>query len=93
VAHETVTAIAAALTRAGSTDNERLVEAFRGLRYDGVFGPVEFRAIDHQSTLGAFVGRTALRDGRGRMVDWRYADGRDHLPSDDVVRTLRPRDA
>jgi len=90
VAHETVTAIAAALARAGTTDNERLVEAFRGLRYDGVFGPVEFRAIDHQSTLGAFVGRTALRGGRGRMVDWRYADGAAYLPPDEVVRTLRP---
>ena len=51
---------------------------------------VEFRAIDHQSTLGAYVGRTALRQGRGVMVDWRYADGRNYLPSDEVVRTLRP---
>ena len=35
-------------------------------------------------------GRTALRNGRGTMVDWRYADGRNYLPPDDVVRTLRP---
>ncbi len=51
---------------------------------------MEFRAIDHQSTLGAYVGRTALRGNRGVMVDWRYADGRAYLPSDEVVRTLRP---
>jgi len=24
------------------------------------------------------------------MVDWRYADGKDHLPGDDEVRRLRP---
>jgi len=24
------------------------------------------------------------------MVGWRYADGAKYLPSDDVVRTLRP---
>ena len=47
-------------------------------------------AIDHQSTLGAYVGRTALRNGRGTMVDWRYADGAAYLPTDEVVRTLRP---
>jgi branched-chain amino acid transport system substrate-binding protein len=26
------------------------------------------------------------------MVDWRYADGKDYLPPDDVVRRLRPAD-
>ena len=31
-----------------------------------------------------------VRDGKGVMVDWRYADGKDYLPSDDTVRRLRP---
>jgi branched-chain amino acid transport system substrate-binding protein len=62
----------------------------RGLTFPGVFGEVEFRALDHQSTMGAFVGRTVLRNGRGAMADWRYADGRNYLPADDVVRQLRP---
>jgi branched-chain amino acid transport system substrate-binding protein len=42
--------------------------------------------------MGAYVGRTALRDGKGVMVDFRYADGRDYLPSDDIVKRLRPAD-
>ena len=46
--------------------------------------------IDHQSTMGAYVGRTAVKDGKGVMVDWRYADGKDYLPSDDDVRKMRP---
>jgi branched-chain amino acid transport system substrate-binding protein len=67
-----------------------MVEAMRGLTFPGVFGEVQFRALDHQSTMGAFVGRTVLRNGRGAMADWRYADGRNHLPADEVVRQLRP---
>jgi branched-chain amino acid transport system substrate-binding protein len=55
-------------------------------------GPVRFRASDHQGTMGAWVGRTALRDGRGVMVDWFYADGADYLPSDEEVAKLRPAD-
>lgn len=92
VGYDTVTAIAAGIERAGSTETEALIAAFRGLRFPTAFGTaeVEFRALDHQSTLGAFVGRTAKRDGRGVMVDWRYADGANYLPPDDVVRSMRP---
>lgn len=92
VAYDTVTAIATMLRAAGSTETDRMVQTMRGLKFPTAFGEaeVEFRAIDHQSTLGAYVGRTALRQNRGVMVDWRYADGRAYLPSDEVVRTLRP---
>jgi branched-chain amino acid transport system substrate-binding protein len=92
VAYDTVTAIVAMLKKAASIETDPMVEAMRGLKFGSAFGEaeVEFRAIDHQSTLGAYVGRTALRNGRGTMVDWRYADGRNYLPSDEVVRTLRP---
>jgi branched-chain amino acid transport system substrate-binding protein len=90
VGYDTVNAIAEALKKAGSVDNEKVIDAMKGLKFESPFGPVEFRAIDHQSTLGAFVGRTAVRNGRGVMVDWRYADGAKYLPSDAVVRTLRP---
>lgn len=92
VAYDTVTAIAAMLRKAPNTETDTMVDAMRGLKFGGAFGEaeIEFRAIDHQSTLGAYIGRTALRNGRGVMVDWRYADGRNYLPSDEVVRTLRP---
>jgi branched-chain amino acid transport system substrate-binding protein len=90
VGYDTVNAIAAALKAAGGTDNEKVIDAMKGLKFTSPFGPVEFRAIDHQSTLGAFVGKTAVKDGKGVMVDWRYADGAKYLPSDAVVKTLRP---
>jgi branched-chain amino acid transport system substrate-binding protein len=90
VGFDTMNSIAAALTKAGSTDTEKLVDALKGLKFPSAFGAAEYRAVDHQSTLGAYVGKTALKDGKGVMVDWRYADGAKYLPGDDVVKTLRP---
>ena len=90
VGYDTVNAIVAMLKRGGSTETEKMVDAMKGLKFSSAFGPCEFRAVDHQSTLGAFVGKTALKGGKGTMVDWRYADGAKYLPSDDFVKTLRP---
>ena len=30
--------------------------------------------------MGAYVGVPAVKDGKGVMVDWRYADGSAYLP-------------
>jgi branched-chain amino acid transport system substrate-binding protein len=92
VGYSTVKAAAAAIAKARSTDTEKLVAAMRNLDVETPFGKITFRAIDHQSTMGAYVGRTAIKDGKGVMVDWRYADGKDFLPDDDAVRRLRPAD-
>ena len=91
VGYSAVKAAAAAIRKAGSTDTEKLVAAMRGLAFDSPFGKITFRPLDHQSTMGAYVGRTAVKDGKGVMVDWRYADGSAYLPSDDTVKRLRPR--
>jgi branched-chain amino acid transport system substrate-binding protein len=90
VGYSAVKSAAAALARAGSTDTEKLVAAMQDLTLETPFGAVTYRAIDHQSTMGAYVGRTDLRDGKGVMDDWHYANGKDYLPPDDVVRQLRP---
>jgi branched-chain amino acid transport system substrate-binding protein len=90
VGYSAVKAAVAALRKAGSTDTGKLVAAMRNLDVDTPFGKVTFRAIDHQSTMGAYVGRTAVKDGKGVMVDWKYADGKDYQPDDDVVRKMRP---
>jgi branched-chain amino acid transport system substrate-binding protein len=90
VGYSTVIAAVAALKKAGSTDPEKVVTALSGLTFGSPFGNVTFRPLDHQSTMGAYVGRTAVKDGKGVMVDWRYADGKDYLPADAVVKALRP---
>ena len=42
--------------------------------------------------MGAYVGRTFNRDGKGEMVGWRYVSGQDVLPGPDVVNKIRPKD-
>ena len=92
VGYSAVMSIAAALRKAGSTATDKLVAAMPGLVVATPFGKVTYRALDHQSTMGAYVGRLAVKDGRGVMVDWHYADGADYLPPDDWVRAHRPAD-
>lgn len=90
VGYMTVQSIAAALEKAGSTETEAIRAAFEDLTFDSPMGEITYRSIDNQSTAGAYVGTTALVDGRGVMVDWTYRNGADYLPPDDVVRELRP---
>ena len=78
--------------RPSSTDPEKLIAAAEGLSVPSPFGEITFRKIDHQSTLGAFVGKTALKDGKGVMVDSAYRKGADYLPSDAEVEKLRPKE-
>jgi len=92
VGYTMMQALAAGITKAGSTDSEKLVTAFRGLKFSSPFGPVVFRAQDQQSTLGAFLGRTKNEGGKGVMVDYRYIDGARVQPSDADVKKLRPAD-
>ena len=72
----------------GST--EALIQAFRGLKVDSPFGPFEYRAADHQATMGAYVGKIGLENGKGIMTDIKYVDGLTVLPSDAEVKKLRP---
>lgn len=90
VGYMTVQSIAAALEKAGSTDTDALKAAFKGLELDTPVGPITYRAIDHQATMGAFVGTIAMKDGKGVMVDWVYKNGADYLPSDEEVAKMRP---
>ncbi len=92
VGYSVVMTAAAAIRKARSTDTAKLVAAMDGLSVDTPFGKITYRALDHQSTMGAYVGRLAVKDGKGVMVDWRYADGASYLPSDDWVRAHRPAD-
>jgi branched-chain amino acid transport system substrate-binding protein len=90
VGYSTVKALAAMLQKAGSTETEKMLAAMAGLEFDTPFGKASFRASDHQSTMGAYVGKTTVKEGRGTMSDWRYADGAKYLPSDAEVKKLRP---
>ena len=90
VGYALIHAIAAGIVQAGGVDTDAMIDkGFPGAAFPTPFGPATWRALDHQSTLGTYVGRTALADGHGTMVDWRYVDGATALPSDEIVRQLR----
>ena len=84
-----IQAVQAMFEKAGSTDQDALIAALKGLSFDSIVGPITFRALDHQSTMGTWVGRTAIRDGKPVMRDWHYAQGPQYFPSDEEVRALR----
>ena len=90
IGYTTMKAIAAGVAKAGSTETDKLIEAFKGLAFASPFGPVQFRALDNQATLGIYVGRTAVKDGKGLMQFGSYLDGTALQPPDDAVGKLRP---
>ena len=93
VGYATMMSIAEGIRKAKSTDTEKLIAAMRGLQVDSPLGKFTYRAIDHQATMGAYVGVTTVNQGRGVMKDFRYIDGTAVLPPDAVIRKMRPADA
>jgi branched-chain amino acid transport system substrate-binding protein len=89
VGYTAVHAVAAAMKKAKGLDTEKLVDAMRGLEMPTPFGPIVWRPLDHQSTMGAYVGQLARKGGQGTMVNWRFADGASHLPPYEEVKSLR----
>jgi branched-chain amino acid transport system substrate-binding protein len=92
VGYITYLSIFDAMRKAGSTDTDKLIAAFRGLKVETPIGPITFRASDGQSTMGAWVGMTKVDAQRkvGIMVNHEYIPGERVLPSDDEVKKLRP---
>ncbi len=92
VGYSAIQSLAAGMKKAKSADTEKLIAAFSGLPVSTPFGPITYRPEDHQSTMGAFVGRTKNEGGKGVMVDYRYADGAKFQPSAAEVKKLRAPD-
>ena len=92
VGYSAIHSIAAGVKKAGGTDTEKLIAAFKGLQVDTPFGKISYRAQDNQSTMGAYVGKTKNDGGKGVMVDYVYLDGAKFQPTDDEVKKMRPAD-
>ncbi len=92
VGYCTLKSVAAAIAQAGTTETEALVTAMEQLKVQTPLGPVTYRAIDHQSTVGAFIGKTGFVNGKPTLVDWTYKRSDTYMPSDEEVRKLRPRE-
>ncbi|WP_225781952.1 ABC transporter substrate-binding protein [Xenophilus sp. Marseille-Q4582] len=94
VGYSMIHSAAAGIAKAGSTDTEKLIAAFRGLELMSPFGKISYRASDHQSTMGAYVGRTKNEGGKGVMVNYTYLDGADprFQPTADAIKKSRTED-
>jgi branched-chain amino acid transport system substrate-binding protein len=92
IGYITYLSIAEAIKKAGGTDTDKIVAAFKGLRVETPIGSITFRASDGQSTMGAWVGTTKVdaKRGVGIMVNHEYIPGEKVLPSDEDVKKLRP---
>ena len=90
VGYSTIMSAVEVMRKAGSLDTEKLIAAMQGMDVMTPFGKATYRAIDHQSTMGAYVGRIGQKDGKGVMTSFQFMDGVKFLPPDDVVRKLRP---
>ena len=89
VGYSMIKSVAAGLAKAKSTDQEKLVAAFKGLQVDTPFGKITYRPEDHQSTMGAFVGKTHNQGGKGVMVDYQYRDGAAFQPPEEKKKKSR----
>jgi len=89
VGYTALHAVANGINKAKSAESEKLVAALKGLEMPSPFGQITWRPIDHQSTMGAYVGQLARKGGKGTMVNWRYADGAKFQPSEAEIRKLR----
>src|SRR5688572_23658337 len=94
VGYSMIKSAAAGIAKAKSTDTDKLVAAFKGLQVDSPFGKITFRPEDHQSTMGAFVGRTKNENGKGVMVNYTYLDGADakYQPTSAEIKKTRAND-
>ena len=90
VGYNAIKSLAEGMKKADGTDTEKLIAAFRGLQLSTPFGPMSYRSIDHQATMGVYVGVTKKENGKGVMANFRYLDGAKFQPSDAEVRKLRP---
>lgn len=95
VGYNAIQSLATGIKKAGSTDTEALIKAFKGLDVKTPWGVITYRAQDNQSTMGAFVGKTTYSKDmqRGVMTDFYYADGKDYQPTDAQVKQMRPASA
>ena len=89
VGYNAIKSLAEGMKKAGGTDTEKLITAFRGLQLSTPFGPMSYRSIDHQATMGVYVGVTKKENGKGVMANFRYLDGAKFQPTDAEVRKLR----
>lgn len=84
--------LADAIKKAGSDNPQTLSKTLSGFTSNTLMGEQTIRAIDHKTTMGLWVGETAIIDGKPKFINWEYKDGANYMPSDNEIRRLRGED-
>ena len=87
--YNAIKAVAAVITKAGSTDPEKIKAAFDNLKFNTAYGEETLRAIDHQATVPYWIGVSDVVDGKPRLSDWKELNVGDYSPPDEVITKLR----
>lgn len=77
--------VKAALEKTGSVDAEKLRALLPGFTADTPIGHLTIRSIDRQSTMGAWIGTTAIVNDKPMLVNWSYEDAAKYFPSDEYI--------
>jgi len=77
------------LDKAGSTDTEKLIATLKDFKFNSIAGSMVMRALDQQSSMGAWVGETTKQGKMGTMKNWKYEDGAKYLFPEAEVRAAR----
>jgi branched-chain amino acid transport system substrate-binding protein len=64
------------INKAGATETDKLIAAFKDTTFQTIAGPATMRGIDQQLSLGAWVGETTQKGGQGVMKNWTFVDGK-----------------
>src|SRR5690606_9915078 len=80
IGYNSILSLAAGIKKAGTTETEAMIAAFKGLEVDTPDGRITYRGIDHQSTMAAYVGTLALTGGKGIMTAIECLDAAYVLP-------------
>jgi branched-chain amino acid transport system substrate-binding protein len=77
------------INKAGSLETDKLRAAFNDMKFDSIVGPITMRGLDHQMTLGAWVGETTIKSGVPTMKNWTYQDGAKFMFPEAEVKASR----
>lgn len=78
--YEGMQILAQAIRKAGTLESDAIVKAVEQTRYDGLRGPITFRGLDHQGTVGSYIGTVAKND----KYPFKTLTGMKYLPAESI---------
>jgi branched-chain amino acid transport system substrate-binding protein len=94
--YDGMSVLAAGIAAASSFSSDDVVKALEGIKIEGLEGPIQFRAVDHQSTGFSFLGTTGTEPGSTlpfkTMVDIKRIPAQDVWPTpEEILAERRPK--